>query len=133
MRYGTEVIIDLKSCDVAYFTREHITNYFINLCQLLNLERGALHFWDDVGVPVEERQTQPHTVGTSAIQFILTSDIRIHTLDLLAEVYVNIFSCDSFNEQEAALFTRSFFQGEFQVGRAGFEWRVFERGPESIR
>lgn len=131
MRYGTEVIIDLKDCDVSLFTREHIRNYFIDLCAKLKMEMADLHFWDDLDVPEEERETEPHLKGTSAIQFITTSNITIHTLDLLGEAYINIFSCKPFDEREAALFTRFFFGGEFQVGKAEFVWRMFERGPES--
>ena len=57
------------------------------------MEKCEVHFWDDVGVPLEEQQTLPNTKGTSAVCFILTSTIVVHTLDLLRAVYVNIFSC----------------------------------------
>ena len=67
------------------------------------------HFWDDIGVPEEERQTLPHTQGTSAVQFILTSSIIIHTLDQLGAVYVNMFSCKEFDPQLAEKFTVKWF------------------------
>ena len=73
------------------------------------MERCDLHFWDDVGVPVEEQQTNPTTKGTSAVQFILTSTIVIHTLDLMRVAYVNIFSCKEFDTDEAAQFTAKWF------------------------
>ena len=91
-RYGIELILDLHGCDVSTFTRESITQYFERLCVLIDMKRETLHFWDDEGVPEEEKQTSPHTQGTSAIQFILTSSIVIHTLDQLSAVYINIFS-----------------------------------------
>ena len=69
----------------------------------------ALHFWDDKGVPAAERQTDPKTKGTSAVQFILTSSIVIHTLDLLGAVYLNIFSCKSFDSDAAARFSAAAF------------------------
>ncbi len=131
MYYGKELIIDLKDCDASKFTREHITEYFVELCDLIGMERGDLHFWDDEGVSEEEKQTDLHTKGTSAVQFILTSNITIHTLDLVSEVYVNIFSCKFFAERAAATFTRHFFGGDFQTNTNGAEWRVFTRGWES--
>lgn len=107
--YGKELLLDLHGCDVSRFTREDIERYCSELCELIDMERCDLHFWDDVGVPVEERQTNPRTKGTSAVQFILTSTIVIHTLDLMKAVYVNIFSCKNFDTDEAAKFTANWF------------------------
>ena len=73
------------------------------------MERCDLHFWDDVGVPAAEQQTNPKTKGTSAVQFILTSTIVIHTLDLMKAAYINIFSCEDFDTDEAARFTAEWF------------------------
>ena len=132
MRYGTELIIDLKGCDPERFTRSHIQHYMDQLCELIEMEKGDLHFWDDVDIPVTEHQTDPKTKGTSAVQFILTSSIVIHTLDLLGEVYVNIFSCKPFVEERAAMFTRSFFGGNFMAAPSGGEaWRMLVRGNGS--
>ncbi len=107
--YGTELILDLHECDASKFTRESIESFFENLCELINMERCDLHFWDDVGVPVDEQQTDPKTKGTSAVQFILTSTIVIHTLELLQTVYVNVFSCKAFDTDEAAEFVAAWF------------------------
>ncbi len=112
MGYGQELILDLHNCTVAKFTRADIEAYVIRLCELIDMTRCTLHFWDDVGVAPEERQTSPHTTGTSAIQFILTSNITIHTLSLLGSVYINIFSCKSFDAEVAAEYTQTFFDGE---------------------
>ena len=69
-----------------------------------------VHFWDDVGVPPEERQISPQTKGTSAVCFILTSTIVVHTLDILKAVYVNIFSCKEFDPAVAGQFTKEWFE-----------------------
>ena len=108
-RYGIELILDLHGCDVSTFTRESITQYFERLCVLIDMKRETLHFWDDEGVPEEEKQTSPHTQGTSAIQFILTSSIVIHTLDQLSAVYINIFSCKEYNPKLAEEFSVKWF------------------------
>ena len=107
--YGTELILDLHGCDFSRFTRKAVEQYFVEVCEVIGMERCDLHFWDDVGVPEEERQTDPQTKGTSAVQFILTSTIVIHTLDLMKAVYVNIFSCKEFDADEAAEFTAKWF------------------------
>jgi S-adenosylmethionine/arginine decarboxylase-like enzyme len=112
MTYGQELILDLKNCDPKTFNRASISEFFDQLCELIEMEQGDRHFWDDVGVPPEECQTDPNTIGTSAVQFILTSSIVIHTLDLLGTVYLNLFSCKAFSTTEAIEFTRKWFNGE---------------------
>lgn len=119
--YGFELILDLHGCDVATFTRSSIRDYFEHLCELIDMERCDLHFWDDLHTPVSERQTSPHTQGTSAVQFILTSSIVIHTLDQLKAVYINIFSCKDFDALAAERFTAKWF------GANGCNARLIER------
>jgi S-adenosylmethionine decarboxylase len=108
--YGLELILDLHDCDGDSFTRQSISEFCAELCDLIDMEACDLHFWDDVGVPPEEQQTHPKTKGTSAVQFILTSTIVIHTLDLMKVAYVNIFSCKEFDTDEAAKFTAKWFR-----------------------
>ena len=107
--YGQELILDLHNCDIARFTRLHIEHFCTALCELIGMEPCELHFWDDLGVAEEEQQTHPKTKGTSAVQFILTSTIVIHTLVLTKSAYVNIFSCKKFDTDEAATFTAKWF------------------------
>ena len=111
-KYGVELILDLHGCDNSTFTRESISEYFESLCELIDMKREALHFWDDVGVPEEEKQTSPHTQGTSAVQFILTSSIVIHALDQLGAIYINMFSCKEFDPNLAERFTIKWFSAK---------------------
>jgi len=122
MAYGYELLLDLHSCDVSVFTREKLDDYFADLCDLIDMEKCIVHFWDDVGVPPEEQQTLPHTKGTSAVCFILTSSIVVHTLDILETVYVNIFSCKEFDPQITERFTVDWFKAA--SSRATFVERV---------
>ncbi len=108
--YGQELILDLHNCDTSLFNRENLTKFFRLLCKRIDMKPEALHFWDDVGVPPEERQTEPHTKGTSAVQFILTSSIVIHTLDMTEKVFINIFSCKQFDVADAESFCAEFFK-----------------------
>ena len=107
--YGVELILDLHGCDPSKFNRDSIAAYFERLCELIDMKREELHFWDDLDVPDDEKQTSPHTQGTSAVQFILTSSIVIHTLDQLRAVYVNMFSCKEFDPKVAEDFTVAWF------------------------
>ena len=107
--YGYELVLDLHGCQAHLFNRNHIDKFFTDLCDLIEMEKCEVHFWDDVGVPEAEQQKLPHTKGTSAVCFILTSTIVIHTLDVLGAVYVNIFSCKPFDPEIAAQFTSDCF------------------------
>lgn len=107
--YGFELLLDMHGCNAELFNRTHIDQYFSDLCELIGMEKCEVYFWDDVDVPEEDRQTLPHTKGTSAVCFILTSSIVIHTLDLLRSVFVNIFSCRPFDPNLAADFTQERF------------------------
>ncbi len=109
--YGKELIMDLHDCDVSIFNRRSLDAYFVQLCKAIKMQKCERYFWDDVGVPEEERQTEPHLQGTSAIQFILTSNITIHTLDKLKKVYINIFSCKDFDADIAAEVSQEWFGG----------------------
>lgn len=110
--YGKELILDIHKCDPSTFTRKSIRNYFKELCNTIDMERCELYWWDDNGVPPEEQETEPHMKGISAIQFISTSNITIHTLDILKNVYLNIFSCKDFDSKIVKKVSEEWFKGE---------------------
>lgn len=110
--YGKEVILDIHNCDPKIFNRKMIRKYFVDLCKLINMRRSRLYWWDDYKVPPEKRQTKPHLKGTSAVQFIMTSSITIHTLDIMERVYLNIFSCKDFDANLVKKFSEKYFKGK---------------------
>ena len=108
--FGYELILNLYECDIKKFNRKDIEQYFIEICELIDMNREKLHFWDYEGVPKEKiPYDTPHLVGTSAVQFITTSNITIHTLDLFKKLYINIFSCKKFDKNKARKFTKKYF------------------------
>lgn len=107
--YGKELILDLSDCDVETFTRESIGNYFDELCKLIDMQAEDRYFWDDEGLPPEQCQTNPKTCGVSAVQFILTSTIVVHSLTKLRQVFINIFSCKDFRVDLARDLTLRWF------------------------
>ncbi len=116
MPYGQELILDLYDCDVSKFNRENLIKYFEELCNIIDMERCELHFWDsedlEEGEDEDPKFLLPHTKGVSAIQFIITSSIVIHTLDIMKDVYINIFSCKAFNTNDALKFSIEFFNAD---------------------
>lgn len=110
--YGKEVIIDLHDCSINNFNRSGLRRFFKELCEKIGMQREGLHFYDDLNTPEEEKVTEPHLVGTSAIQFIRTSNVTIHTLTILKSAYINVFSCKDFELQEVVNCCHNYFNGE---------------------
>lgn len=113
--YGSEVILDLSNADVSKFTREALGEFLDELCfDILDVRPQKRYWWDDIGVAPEEQQTDPKTKGTTVVQFLLFSNVTIHTLDILRTVYINIFVCREFNWPGAAVFCREFFNAKIE-------------------
>jgi S-adenosylmethionine/arginine decarboxylase-like enzyme len=110
--YGKELLLDIHKCNLDRFTRREIRKYIKELCVLIDMKPEKLCWWDDYGLPEELCQTAAHLKGTSAVQFILTSNITIHTLDILKNVYINIFSCKEFDCNLAKDFSEKWFNGK---------------------
>jgi len=110
MSYGKSMVIDLEGCDTGKFNREDLEHFFMLLTMCLGMERGDLCWWDDVGVPEDEKQTDPRTTGTSAVQFILTSSIVVHTLDLTGQVFIDIFTCGELDDVDVRIVVAEFFR-----------------------
>ena len=110
--YGKQLIIDLHNCDDSKFNRKDLTQFFIELCALIDMKRCDLHFWDYEDSTQKEYDAEPdHLKGTSACQFISTSNIVIHTLDVLKTVYLDIFTCKDLDVKLAEAFCSNFFSG----------------------
>ena len=125
MGYGKELILDLYGCNPNTFTRESITAWLEMLCERIDMEREDLHFWDYEGYPEEKAKAPKHLVGTSGVQFITTSCIVIHTLDLVGEAYINVFTCKDFDAEKARECTAQWF------GATHSDEQVINRGGRS--
>ena len=117
MSFGTELVLDLQGCERDRFERVYITRFMKELCSLLEMQRGPLHFWD-YEPDVEARRRAPENLaGISAVQFISTSNITLHTLDHGGRVYLNIFSCQEFSVRDAMGYCQEFFGGNIVSGQ----------------
>ena len=65
--FGKELIIDLHNCDASTFNRKSIKKYFAELCDLIDMERCKLSWWDDHGVSEDEQQTEAPLKGNTAV------------------------------------------------------------------
>lgn len=109
--YGTELLLDLHSCNnVGRMNRDEIEYLLIKICDHIGMEREDLHFWESD--PANYHTDPDHLHGTSAVQFITTSTIVIHTLPKMKRVYMNIFTCgDAKSLGAAATYAAKFFDG----------------------
>lgn len=110
--YGKECIIDLSDC--FFPTRQSIEDFCIALCNLIDMEREDIYFWDYDGYPEEYEAAPNHLKGISAVQFIKTSSIVIHSLDAMRRIYLNIFSCKDFDEEILRTFVLARTGGRIQ-------------------
>lgn len=102
--YGMELILDLHECknlniDTQEFCEE--------LADLVNMKVEDFYRWESE--PDEPKI--PELWGQSAIQFITTSNITIHILPLLGNVYINLFTCKEFDQDIAVKFCEHYFEG----------------------
>ena len=102
-KYGMELIIDLHGCDTVKMQKENIDVFFAELCSLSDMTPvGTPKYWI-------ENSNNPKLKGLSGIQFIKTSSILIHTLDLTRSAYINFFSCKDFNVSDVLAYIEEFF------------------------
>lgn len=111
-RYGYSSVLDVVECDSGTFTRESIERFMIELCDTIDMEREDLHFWDYEGDPEGYAAAPTHLRGVSAVQFIKTSSIVIHTLDDLRVVFIDLFSCKEYDPHVVKALVESHFKGE---------------------
>ena len=105
-KYGMEIIVDIHDCDISNFKRKRLDQFFSELVALSHMQAvGKPKYW-------KESSYIPHLRGYSGIQFIKTSSILIHTLDILKSAYINFFSCKDFVPEEVILFIEDFFDAK---------------------
>ncbi len=110
--YGKELIMDIHDCDPGMFTRKALRKYLKQVCAIMKMERADLQWWDYHGQKKEYKEAPDHLKGTSLVQFISTSDIVIHTLDVYKKMFINLFSCKDYDSEQVRKFTVKYFKGE---------------------
>ncbi len=125
MAYGYELVLDLGACDVTKFTPEDVRRFCSELCAEIDMEAADFHIWASDAADLQTDEEHLH--GVSAVQFITTSNITVHTITKLGEVYINIFSCKALDAARAMSFATYFFAAR------SCESQVLVRGRHSRR
>ena len=125
-KYGHELVVDLHCCNPERFTREDVGRFMRELCVLIDMKPKDLYFWD-IDDPTELATVPDHLPGLTAVQFILTSSITLHTSNKLGAVYLNIFSCKDFGhggegDIKVVEFAKAFFSAR------DFTYTALDRG-----
>lgn len=103
-RYGWELVMDLKGCDVSVMSsRDKLYEFIIKVCDLIEMKRYGEPLIEKFGL------AKDFTAGYSLVQLIETSSITGHFSDFWGNCYINIFSCKPYDEAKAAKFTKEFF------------------------
>ncbi|MCK5321272.1 S-adenosylmethionine decarboxylase [Candidatus Pacearchaeota archaeon] len=104
--WGILTSIDLFNCNPETLRdAEKIKEYIIELCELIDMKR--------FGEPIIVRfGTDPRVQGYSAMQLIETSCISGHFAEESNSVYIDIFSCKFYNQNDAIEFTQKFFDAK---------------------
>jgi S-adenosylmethionine/arginine decarboxylase-like enzyme len=110
--WGLLTSIDLFDCAPDLLRDgEAIKRYIIELCELIDMKR--------FGEPVVVRFGADIRVqGYSAVQLIETSCVSGHFAEDSNSIYMDIFSCKWYDQEEAVKFTKKFFKAkrsEFNV------------------
>lgn len=106
VKYGLEIIVDIHDCNIEKFKRSSLDEFFDTLCKISDMQKvGTPKYW-------LETSNIPHLKGYSGIQFIKTSSILIHTLDILGSAYINFFSCKDFDGEIVLKFIENYFEAK---------------------
>lgn len=115
--YGKELVLDLHDCYEERFSRKDIAKFFNELCDLIDMEACKKTWWDYFWWPnwiikLMKWDQNDRLFGTSAVQFISTSNITIHIINNMRQIYLNIFSCKDFDEDMVIDYAQCFFWGK---------------------
>jgi S-adenosylmethionine/arginine decarboxylase-like enzyme len=109
---GKELILDLYDCDINKMNRESLDNFFVSLCEKIDMTRTELFYWEYLSDDEKDPEEFSHLKGLSAVQFIKTSNITLHTFENDRKISLNIFSCKDFNAFEAEMFCLEYFNAQ---------------------
>ncbi len=113
--YGYSLALDASGCDTSRFTRQGVEEYLKDLCEVLDIKREDLYFWDYHDDPEGKAAAPPHMKGTSAVQFISKSTVVVHTLDDLKAAFVDIFTCGGLSVSDVRRVTENHFRCKTNV------------------
>jgi S-adenosylmethionine decarboxylase len=104
--WGVSSCIDLYDCDLALMQNaEAIRKFVVLLCDRIKMRRYGetqVVFFGD----------EPRVQGFSMTQLIETSLISAHFADASRAIYLDVFSCASYDSEETAKFAAEYFKAD---------------------
>jgi S-adenosylmethionine/arginine decarboxylase-like enzyme len=102
--WGVSSSIDLYECDLALMQNADVIREFVKiLCDRIKMRRygdtQVVFFGDD-----------PRVTGFSMTQLIETSLISAHFADASCAIYLDVFSCASYDPEDVAKFAMEYFK-----------------------
>jgi S-adenosylmethionine/arginine decarboxylase-like enzyme len=104
--YGQELILDIHDVPPKFFDRNIIRHFAEKLCEEIDMKRGPIYLWGENNQEHKAKKGEAaiKADGISCCQFLYKSSIIIHALDEIQKVFINIFSCESFDVNTALKF-----------------------------
>ena len=110
--FGHELVIDLSGCDLKILSsRKKLKEYSDTLCKLIKMKKYGRTLLPYFG------EKQAFTKGYSLVQLIETSSITGHFSEYWKTAYINIFSCQKYDQKLAKEFTFKFFKAKSMKAR----------------
>lgn len=104
--WGISISVDLKNCDPETIrSKEKINEFIVKLCNLIGMKRFGEPQIVNFG---EEEKVQ----GYSFTQLIETSLVSGHLANHTNSVYIDIFSCKTYEPKKTAEFCKKFFKAD---------------------
>jgi len=105
--WGIASAIDIYDCDPEKIRdADYIKSFVVELCDLIEMKRfgetQVVHFGEDEKV-----------AGFSMVQLIETSLISAHFANLTNTVYLDVFSCKTYDPEVVRQFSQTSFGGSF--------------------
>ena len=107
--YGQELILDIHDVARGRIHAKGVKQFAADLCDEIGMSRGPSFVWGTDSDKDEWKD--PKADGISCVQFLHSSSITIHAIDLLNRVFINVFSCKSFDAEKAKAFAMKKFGG----------------------
>lgn len=114
---GVELILDLHNCDSNKFNNKTLNKFLKDLVKHVDMTATKLFTWEYLEDNTKSDENFFHLKGYSKVQFLVTSNITLHSFDNLKKMSLNIYSCKDFNEESATEFCKNYFNAEVKQSK----------------
>lgn len=100
--YGKHLLLSAAGCGAALLDIDTVRRFIADLVQGIDMRA--------YGPCIVERFGSGTEIGLSGVQLIETSAITLHTNDASRDLYLDVFSCKTFDEAAALEVVRRYFE-----------------------